>query len=390
MKSKRWIVALVAVIVIVLAAVAFVLLFAKPVSEHRPVPPPAETTGPAETTSGIEPTTTTSTVEPTSSAGPSLSAKPWRSASPVLFVRDDALWKVREDGRGTADRLVTFADTATYLLSPDRRLVAFTRPAGRIKPLYVLDLSTGDEMKVASTTDALQGFPYTWSPSGDWLAYTVPLYSGSTRVGEDIFVASPDGSRRKLLAKQAGAPEWGSADTVVFRRVDVRRGTWRLWTIRITGGTAATLVPASSQAGAYDWAPNRADLAFGLTEKSTAGPLSSVKILKAGESSPETVLQERLVHATYTKIAWSPDGRQIAVTRGGDDGYSRVGVIDLATGTTWEVNPKRDTYVAGWTADGSRLLYVEGNFFQGAPSNLWSVKRNGTSRRIVVTDAALR
>jgi len=91
----------------------------------------------------------------------------------------------------------------------------------------------------------------------------------------------------------------------------------------------------------------------------------------------------------YTRISWSPDGRQIAVERTGDDGFSRMGVID-ASGRLpgWDANETRDTYFASWSADNSRLLYFEGNSFQGAPSNLWSVRRSGTSRRVVVKDAA--
>lgn len=389
MTPRRWAVTL-AIVVAAIAAIVTAILF-------RPRPPaPIRARRTAEATQGVEPTgavestAATRTIDATTPPVGKRKEKPWKSSVPVVFVRSNSLWKIREDGRGYAKRVVPLEDGATYLLSPNRQKIAYTDPAGWHKSLLVEDTAARRNYVVAPDTSTFQGLPYAWSPEGYRLAYTVPTYSGPKRVREDLFVADRDGGNRRLLVKQAGAPVWSPGERIAFRRVDFSRGTWELWTIRPDGSGLAK-VAQSKQATAYGWSSRQDDLAFAVTETSGGNPMSLVKVLRAGTKWPKAVLQERLNQANYTKLAWSPDGQQIAVDRSGDDGYSRVAVVGVAGDRPgWEVNAKRDNYLLGWSGDGSRLLYFEGNSFQGAPSNLWIVKRNGTSRRVVVTNAAVQ
>ncbi len=386
-QPKRWMI-VAAIVVVLIVAVAAVVLWTPSRSHRRERGPrvPVETTAPADATSSVASTAATATVEPT--AAPQPQAKPWTSSALVVFVRSGSLWTVREDGRGSARQIVPISDAATYLLSPDHRRVAYTKPKGREKPLYVTELAGGATAKVAENVDALQGFAYCWSPTSDRLAYTAPVYSGGMRVGERLYTVGADGSARRLLVDRAGSPAWGPKGTIAFRRVDMSHGAWQIDTVGASGGNVKR-VPSSYQATSYDWAASKAHLAFAVTEPSARGGLSTVWVLREGETSPQPVLQEKLDQATYTRLSWSPDGGQIAVEATGDDGYSRVTIIDTSgLNSTWQVNSRRDNYLATWSADGSRLLYFEGNVFQGAPSNLWNIKRNGLSRRVIEENAA--
>lgn len=388
-EPKRWMVA-VGIIAVLATAVAAIVLWTPGKSHRRERGPRVtEETTSVEATPSDESTPTSATVEPTMVPQPKPKATSWTSSSLVVFVREKALWAVREDGRGTSRRVAGLTDASTYLTSPDHTLVAYTKPRGSKKPLYVTNLQSEATRKVADNTDAFQGLAFCFSPTGDRIAYTVPVYSGSLRTGERLNTMKSDGSAKRLLATSAGSPAWGPNDNIVFRRVDFAHGAWQLWTTRATGGSLKR-VPSSSQATSYDWTTKRADLAFAVTEPVARGGLSAVWVLKEGETSPQPVLQEKLSQATYTRLVWSPDGTQIAVDAAGDDGYSRVTVIQAADlNISWQVNSRRDNYFSCWSEDGTRLLYFEGNVFQGAPSNLWNIKDNGLSRRIVVTDAAV-
>lgn len=390
-KLRRWVIVLGALAVVLVVALAVVLWV--PGRSHRRERGPRVVEVPTvapEPTSSVDSTTTTATTEPTVTAPVKPKAKAWSSSALAPFARSGELWVVREDGRGDPRKIGNLGETATYLISPNRRLLAYTRPRRGKKPLLVADLDSGETYEIADTTDAYQGFPYAWSPDSRRLAYTVPVYSGSLRTGERLYVTTADGSERTRIASSAGSPAWGFGDNIVFRRADFAHGTWRLYKVKASGGRASE-VPSSGQATSYGWAPNRAHLAFAITEPAAQGGLSVVWLLKAGEKIPQPVLQEKLSHATYSRLVWSPLGSQIAVDAAGDDGYSRVTVIDVSSmNVSWQVNAQRDNYLLGWTRDGSRLLYFEGNVFQGAPSNMWTVKRDAKSARIIVTDAGVQ
>ncbi len=388
MNRKRWILLAAVTSVLLAAIIAFMLLLPRSVSENQ------SGWERSQETKTPEPTGTMTTTEPAANESSSTESSPspsglkeWRSSAPVVYARAGSLWLSTEDGRGKPRRLMSVSPSASYLLSPDRRKLAFTRPSGKVRPLFVLDLASSKTRQIAPNTSALQGFPYAWSPDGARIAYTVPSYKASVRTGESVYTVAADGRGRRLLSRQAGSPMWGPEQHIVFRRTNPARDTWRLMAI-LSDGSGLEPIPSSEQAGAYGWSPKRPDLAFAALEADSGTGV--IKLLHEGETIPQTVLRERLEKVTYTRIAWSPDGRQIALDRSGDDGFSRVRVVDVSgRWPAWETNKTRDTYFAGWSADCSRLLYFEGNSFQGAPSNLWCVRRTGTSRRIIIKDASV-
>jgi len=91
--------------------------------------------------------------------------------------------------------------------------------------------------------------------------------------------------------------------------------------------------------------------------------------------------------ALWSEISVSPDGGLVAIQAQGDDGYSRVFVVPTAGGPMVGVTQRRDAGLQTWSATGERLFLIEGNAFQGEPTSLVSVKRDGSARRDVVTGA---
>jgi hypothetical protein len=80
----------------------------------------------------------------------------------------------------------------------------------------------------------------------------------------------------------------------------------------------------------------------------------------------------------------SPDGRYILLAAVGDDAYSRMWVADLVEGRFSQIETRRDAYPLSWGSDG-RVLFFEGNTYQGESGVLASVLPDGTSRRLIVT-----
>jgi hypothetical protein len=82
----------------------------------------------------------------------------------------------------------------------------------------------------------------------------------------------------------------------------------------------------------------------------------------------------------------SPDGAKVFAAAGGDDRYSRLWVVDIASGKFFAIQTRRDAYPCCW-ADSARILYFEGNTYQGEPSVLASILTDGTGRVPIVTGA---
>jgi Tol biopolymer transport system component len=89
------------------------------------------------------------------------------------------------------------------------------------------------------------------------------------------------------------------------------------------------------------------------------------------------------------RLCASPDGAYLAYAESGDDGYSRAFVYDVAKRTSVALSVRRDTYPVCWTHDGSRVLFVEGNAFQGEATALMSARPDGMGRAVLVAGAGL-
>jgi len=105
----------------------------------------------------------------------------------------------------------------------------------------------------------------------------------------------------------------------------------------------------------------------GRDQKQVAGPVSGA------------------MPAMWYSLLVSPDGKFLAATAQGDDGYSRAYLAPTSGGDLTGLTQRRDTRAHAWNAKGDRLFFIEGNSFQGEQTALFSVKRDGSARRMIVT-----
>ena len=155
----------------------------------------------------------------------------WAAWSPdgsrIAFISDrsgeEEIWVIPQDGSAQAEQLTRGGSAMRYspVWAPDGRRLAFSDKDGKV---YVLTL---DDRKIVEVADSTQGQvrDYTWSPSGNHLAFTLPapnpngfgavhIWSakdGLRKITDDMFNAQnpawdPDGNYLYYLSDREFAP----------------------------------------------------------------------------------------------------------------------------------------------------------------------------------------
>ncbi len=190
--------------------------------------------------------------------------------------------------------------------------------------------------------------PVLWSPDGQWLAYTLALRPDQPGLTPGwLFATAPEGLRRL-----------GQVQTPVGRRL------YRLWATRPEGGESVLLEESRGPLTSPSWSPDGQALAFGrlVPEDGSRGRFEVV-IQEAPDR--KRVLLARPVdefHARATDLpglalAWSPDGRYLAVPV--VQQTLSLGIIRADNGRLLKVI--EDAYLPAWSPDGTKLAFVQGS-----------------------------
>lgn len=241
-------------------------------------------------------------------------------------------------------------------VSPDGKWLAFVRriPDGTItwkghefgprSALWLRNLETGEERLLADPVEqdifegikVLRPFPgYAWSADGRSVVYTqggklrrVDVASGA--VSTIPFSARVKRTISELANTQAKSDDspfavkftrWQSASPdgrhVAFQAVG------RIWVMDMPNGTPRRLTPSSFVPFEYApaWSPDGASIAFTSWEDSVSGHLWKVS---ASGGVPERLTRQA---GEYTQPAWSPDGRELVVSRGAGETRHGRGLV---------------------------------------------------------------
>ncbi len=343
--------------------------------------------------SGIEPAQVT-TATPTPGAEPSASPTPTATgsgtATPVPgaagsgFVRAPKLafrigttvYVANEDGTGSVP--VARNSEGPYALSPDGATLAVVNNS----TLEVYDVATGASAQAGPAEAAAP----VWAPDSARVLFLRPAKgaaglfdvwqvgrdgSGAKKLQQGLAASfSPDGKVLVVRPNDGGAA-WTptmpgrvfvSVDGGAFETVEVGKGF-------VTAAAAcddALLVALAGPDGRTAIVRSKLD---GSDEKSVAGP-------PTGDAM-----------ATWSGLLVSPDCSRVIATAAGDDGYSRISVLPTFGGAAVPLSLRRDGYPLAWSADGTRVLFIEGNSVQGESTALMSAGYDGTGERTVVTGA---
>jgi Tol biopolymer transport system component len=187
--------------------------------------------------------------------------------------------------------------------------------------------------------------PMPWSPDGKWLAYTVEVRPISGMLHHGWLFDSPTNL------------------TALVPRESPRPTGYRLWATRADSGESVLLEDSTLPLTAPGWSPDGRALAFGRVVADPEGS-SKFEVVILDGPGHRRILSSRtlgLLNADASRlpgqaIAWSPDGRYLAIPQ-----LNPLGMAVIRADNGRQVNSINDAFLPSWSPDGSRLaFYMKG------------------------------
>ena len=193
-----------------------------------------------------------------------------------------------------------------------------------------------------------------WSPDGTRLAYVND--SAGVRA---LYVAAADGSGAREVARQPASEVWGpvlwvSRDEIAFFSRAARSSSSLIRVVPVDGGAERVLASNASSSIPPSLQPGGSLLAYAV-EQSYARALVDVR------TGLSTALP---VTGCCDALAWSPDGKQLALTTGAaievirPDGTGRRAVYRSGA-----IRSESSVHSPAWSPDGSRIVFTRRDLF---------------------------
>jgi hypothetical protein len=228
-------------------------------------------------------------------------------------------------------------------------------------------------------TSSIAGFTPSadWSPDGTQLAYV----NDSAGV-RGLYVAAVDGRDAREVARQPASELWGSVlwvspDEIVFFSRAARGSSWSIRVVPVGGGRERVLANNASSSIPPSLQPGGSLLAYAV-EQTYARALVDVR------TGVTTALP---VTGCCEALAWSPDGRSLALSSGVSvdvmrpDGTGRRTIYRAGA-----IRGERSVHSPVWSPDGSRIAFTlrtlfpqhQSRFGTPARSEIYSVRPDGS------------
>ena len=320
-------------------------------------------------------------------------------------------WWVKEFPGGQAQRLATDdGRSARPSWSPSGQWMAYLKDG----ELWVVQPSGADARALSPGTKV---DTFAWSPASDTLAYITR--TGSLHIAsadewcEREVVAAADGRERMGLFVLAWSPngKWLAyvREEVMKEKQPPDNRYASLWRIRTDGSDATELFNTASVPGGLmvaGWSPDSQYILFWpvpLFSSSLLADGTSLMAIPASGGQPVKLVESMLAHDDF--LAWSPDGKLLAVTEGSGRQmwlHKRIAVVEPTSGTlTYLTDDRTAAFSPAWSPDEQRIAYVAApdiSFVGGGEEakagttqrRIWVMNRDGSAQRQLTHDAAYR
>jgi dipeptidyl aminopeptidase/acylaminoacyl peptidase len=261
----------------------------------------------------------------------------WVSPNEILFSREGALWSVSPAAPKPARASGGLADAASFTLSNDHKLIAFTR-GGQI---WIASLDRKTQRPVTGLTPLTAASPV-FSRDSQWIAFT----SAGTGLPADPGLLPFNGDRMRVVGNSNGVVASGATE----RRIGV---------VSVDGGDISW-IPTVGNPSAVQFT---ADGALLWAEGSADGKTRTIKVWSAGTARTLwTDRDDRWFSPTArdSKVIVSPDGQSVAFVSD-RTGWIHLYVMPVAATHESQAKPlTAGNFLAGlgsWSPDSKRIAY---------------------------------
>ena len=297
-------------------------------------------------------------------------------AAKIAFLLGNGVFVSNEDGTAARQVAAQVDPSAMFSLSPDGATLALVSGTDT-KSLQLIDVASGQSVQVPGAIDLPD-----WSPDSTWVAYTVNN-AGSFAIRR----VNRDGSGDTLLAARGADAEISPDGGKVAYALDQPPSANESLQVLDLLSNKTQVVPKSTGAVHWEWGPDgslyfvqpgkNGSFSVGMAVPSLASARTLGSLVASGQAGGPGDLYP------------SPNGAKVLLTSVGDDGYSRMYLLDVKSGKVTQLATRHDAYPLGWTLDGKHILFVEGNAFQGEATSLYRIDPDGSLRLMVVGGAGI-
>jgi hypothetical protein len=190
--------------------------------------------------------------------------------------------------------------------------------------------------------------PVAWSPSGAWVAYTVAVRPRDQVLPADHWLFEPTAGKKAVGAR-------------VTDDVQGPISRYRIWATRAETAESVLLEDSSGPLTSPGWSPDGSALAFGRLVSEGAGR-ARFEIVMQDAPRHQRVIQSVPVEAFRAEagaeglpalgVAWSPDGRYLAVPQLKPSGLA---IVRVDNGRV--LKAVEGGYMPSWSPDGVKLAF---------------------------------
>jgi Tol biopolymer transport system component len=254
----------------------------------------------------------------------------------IAYVLGDRVWPglhlrlalyVEDASGGGARRLAVCVtcgerDSSRLSWSPDGTRIAYGRPSGDRgqESLWVVDAASGRTRRITSCPHPCTDFDPAWSPDGRVIAFV--RFAGRVSA---LYTVRPDGSGLSRISphEYVANPQWSpDGQRIAFDSAD------DILVVNADGSHQRRLLRGEPSAGpgAPSWSPDGSKLAFFRTPGTPGAFTAEVWTMNANGSGRRRLYHSRCCVGEYTTAIWSPDGRKIAFAADSANGTVVIGV----------------------------------------------------------------